>query len=315
MIEVRQLTKKYDSFTALDRISFEIKKGEVVGLLGPNGAGKSTTLRILTCFIPPSDGEVFISGYNVKRDSLRIRRLIGYLPENNPIYPEMRVREFLRYRAALKKVPRHEIQSRIDLCLDQCRLKVAGNKIIGTLSKGMRQRVGLAEAMIHDPEILILDEPTLGLDPLQVRQLRNLISELGKERTVLLSSHILPEVEATCSRVIILNKGKVVSIDSPENLASGLSRGSRLRLEVKAPFEESRACLSQIPFVSQCRGEPLGGVEWNRFELQIEEGRDLREEVFRLVVAKGWGLRELKGAGQTLEDVFVHLTTEENSQQ
>jgi len=309
LIDVQNLTKQYGQTTALSNISFNVAKGEVVGLLGPNGAGKTTTIRILSCFLPPTRGKVDVFGLNAQTHSLEIRRQIGYLPENNPLYPEMRVNEFLTFRAGLKKVPRKLIRSRIDTVLSRCELTEVRHRVIGTLSKGFKQRVGLADAFVHDPKLLILDEPTSGLDPNQVRQVRDLITDLGKERTVILSSHILPEVEATCTRVLILNKGKVVAMDSPKNLIARLANHSVLSLEVKAPFQETQRILGKIPHVLSCEGFPLNG--WNRFKLSVKEGHDLREELFHLVRDKGWSLRELKGVSQNLEDVFVHITTQE----
>lgn len=218
MIRVVNLTKKFFTTTALDNISFEVARGEVVGLLGPNGAGKTTTMRILTCFLPPTEGEVEVGGMDARQHSLDVRRLIGYLPENNPLYPEMRVVEYLEFRAALKKVSRRLRAARLKDVLEKCQLVDERRRVIGTLSKGTRQRVGLAEALIHDPQLLILDEPTLGLDPNQVRQVRALIRELGRDRTILLSTHILPEVEAVCSRAIILNQGKIAASGTPRDL-------------------------------------------------------------------------------------------------
>jgi len=311
LIDVANLTKRYGSTIALDNISFNVEKGEVVGLLGPNGAGKTTIIRILSCFLSPTEGKVDILGLNSFTDSLEIRRNIGYLPENNPLYPEMRVNEFLKFRAALKKVPRKKLRSRMDEVLSRCELTEVRHRVIGTLSKGFKQRVGLADALVHDPKLLILDEPTSGLDPNQVRQVRDLITDLGKERTVILSSHILPEVEATCSRVLILNKGKIVAMDSAKNLISRLSHHCVLSVEVKAPIQETREIFGKLPHVLKCEGFPLNG--WNRFELSVKEGHDLREELFHLVREKGWSLRELKGISRNLEDVFVHITTVEST--
>lgn len=307
MIEVSNLTKEYGSFHALKGISFSVSKGDILGLLGPNGAGKTTTLKILTSFIPFISGSVQIAGYDLKKDSLKIRQLTGYLPESNPLYPEMRVSEFLTFRAQLKKVPRKKCQSQIQKVLEQCQLTELPSRIIGTLSKGMQQRVGLAEALVADPDILILDEPTIGLDPHQVRQFRQLIRELAQNRTVIFSSHILSEVEALCSKVVILNQGRKVAEETPQNVMAQIAC-IKLTLEVKAPLEEARELFETLPHVVRVVAEPIANKGWSLFEFEIEQGVDLREELFSLVAEKGWTLRELKASSRNLEEAFVSLT-------
>ena len=228
MIKVDHLAKRYADVYAVNDISFEVHQGEILGLLGPNGAGKTTTMRILTCYMPATSGTATVAGYDVFRESINVRKQIGYLPENVPLYPEMRVREYLSFRAKLKRVPARERKTKIDECIEKCRIKEVQNQIVGTLSKGYRQRVGLADTLVNDPKILILDEPTIGLDPNQIRQVRQLIKELGEKHTILLSTHILPEVEMLCGRVIIVNKGKIVAMDTPSNLGTQLRGGSNM---------------------------------------------------------------------------------------
>src|ERR1700761_47531 len=234
MIEVENLSKTYSGFRAVQGINFHVDKGEIVGFLGPNGAGKSTTMKILSGYLPPTDGRIRIAGFDVVTDSIEVRKRIGYMPENVPLYTDMRVNEFLRFRAELKKVARRKIKDRVETVKQLCSLKDVENKIIGTLSKGYRQRVGLADALIHEPDLLILDEPTIGLDPNQIRAVRDLIKELGKHHTILLSTHILSEVELTCSRVIVINRGKIEASDTPNNLTKLVHGGGSILLEVKA---------------------------------------------------------------------------------
>ena len=254
MIKVEQLAKRYADVYAVDHISFEVNQGEILGLLGPNGAGKTTTMRILTCYMPATSGTATVDGYDVFRDSINVRKQIGYLPENVPLYPEMRVKEYLTFRAKLKRVSYRERKLKIDECIEKCRIKEVQNQIIGTLSKGYRQRVGLADTLVHDPKILILDEPTIGLDPNQIRQVRQLIKELGEKHTILLSTHILPEVEMLCGRVIIINKGKIVAMDTPSNLESQLKGGSNIVLEVRGNGEKIKNALSSIKGVKKLYG-------------------------------------------------------------
>jgi ABC-2 type transport system ATP-binding protein len=308
MIEVNKLVKRYAGYEAVRGITFNVKKGEIVGFLGPNGAGKSTTMRILTGYLPATGGDVRIDGLNLLDQSLEVRRKIGYMPESVPLYPEMRVSDYLAYRAALKGVKSRAIKSRVNDVMDRCAVKDVGRKIIGNLSKGYKQRVGLADAMVHDPELLILDEPTAGLDPNQIRTVRDLIQDLGKDHTILLSTHILTEVEMVCSRAIIIHKGRIEASDSLENLRR-MVRSGLLTLEVKAAAAEVKAKLEGLDTVGQV--EAAGTEqEWSRFEVVAKPGQDLREQVDRLVKESGWPLREFHYAKATLEDVFVELTQE-----
>jgi ABC-2 type transport system ATP-binding protein len=311
MIKVENLTKRYAGVRALSGVSFEVGRGEIVGFLGPNGAGKSTTMRILTGFIPASSGRVQVAGCDVFEDSLEVRRHIGYMPENNPLYVDMRVNEYLKFRARLKGVPRSERRERIDEVLTQCGLTDVSRRVIGQLSKGYRQRVGLADALLAEPDLLILDEPTIGLDPVQIRQVRQLIKDLGKRHTILLSSHILPEVEMTCERVIIIHHGKILASDTPENLVKTLHAGGLITAEVRGPGTEVQAKMRTVEEVEsvECRVGDDGVVH---VTAQPKAGTDPREAIYRLVVANGWTLRELTRSRTTLEDIFVQVTREED---
>ncbi len=310
MIQVEHLSKRYGDKLAVDDISFEVHEGEILGFLGPNGAGKTTTMRIITGFIPATSGNVRVANYDVFTDSLMVRKQIGYLPENVPLYHEMRVNEYLMFRAQLKGVTRKERRAKIQEALEKCGVVDVQNQIVGTLSKGYRQRVGLADALVHDPKILILDEPTIGLDPNQIRQVRTLIKELGEHHTILLSTHILPEVEMICGRVIIINKGKLVAMDTPSNLTSKLRGGATLHLEAKGPFEPIKTCLESVSGVFSVRGQD-NGQESHYFSLEIDKTKDAREEIFRTFVDNGWVLLEMKKEAVTLEEVFHHITTKE----
>jgi ABC-2 type transport system ATP-binding protein len=306
MIKVEQLTKKYAGVTGIDQISFEVGKGEIVGFLGPNGAGKTTTMRILASYMPASSGRAIIAGFDVFSESLKARRHLGYLPENVPLYHDMRVNEYLRYRGALKALSGNRLKRRIGMIKELCGLREVGRKKIAGLSKGFRQRVGLAEAMIHEPDLLILDEPTIGLDPNQIRQVRELIKSLGERHTILLSTHILSEVEATCSRVIIINRGRIEASDTPENLVNQLRTSGLLRLELKSEREDPVPYLTEVPGVREVRAVSNG--EWCSFEIRIEANSDPREQIFQLAVGRKWVIRELSKERATLEDAFVELT-------
>jgi len=318
MIQVEQLTKRYGSTTAVDGITFQVEQGEIVGFLGPNGAGKTTTMRILTCYLPATSGRVTIAGHEVFGDSLEVRRNIGYLPEGVPLYPEMRVREYLAYRARIKEVPERERRMRVEYVMDRCGVADAERKLIGSLSKGYRQRVGLADALVSDPPVLILDEPTIGLDPNQVRLVRDLIRDLGQKHTVLLSTHILPEVEMVCGRVIIIQSGKLVFQDTLANIARQPSGGGKVVVEARAgpaAAEKAAAVLKEIPgvlHVHRPASPAEGGAPWSVFEIDVMPGADVREEVGRRMVANGWALRELRKEQPSLEDIFVRLTTSDN---
>ncbi len=311
MIQVENLTKRYAGHTAVNNISFEVGKGEIVGFLGPNGAGKSTTMRILSAFLPATSGRARVAGYDVFTHSLQARRHIGYMPENVPLYPEMRVDEYLRFRGKLKGLHGRRLRERAAEVKDLCNLREVDHKIIGTLSKGFRQRVGLADAMIHEPDLLILDEPTIGLDPNQIRQGRDLIRNLGKHHTILLSTHILPEVEMTCSRVLILNKGRIEASDSPQNLLSHLRSAGSLHVELKPGGDDAESLLRSLDGVKEVVAKPAG--EWMSFRLRTDAESDPRESIHRLAVDRKWPLRELSRARATLEDVFVEITQSDDA--
>jgi ABC-2 type transport system ATP-binding protein len=306
MIQVENLIKRYAGGEAVRGITFSVEKGEVVGFLGPNGAGKSTTMRMLTGYLPPTDGRIEVAGAKLPQESLLVRQRIGYMPENVPLYPEMRVEEFLEYRGRLKRVSRGEIAHRVGLVLDQCGLTDVRKKIIGSLSKGFRQRVGLADALVHNPMLLILDEPTAGLDPHQIRSFRELIKELGKDRTILLSTHILSEVEMVCGRAIIINKGKIEASDTLANLEKRVQAGA-LQIEVKADPASAKEKLGKITEVSMVAELNRAG-DWISFEVTAAPGKDIRGEVDGLIKREQWPLREFRREKARLEDVFVELT-------
>ena len=307
MIAVENLTKKYAGVTAVDGLSFTVNRGEIVGFLGPNGAGKSTTMRILSAFMPATSGKVTVAGYDVFTQSEEVRRRIGYMPENNPLYLEMRVSEYLNYRAALKGVPGSKRKARTDEVLERCGLKDVRRRIVGQLSKGFRQRVGLADSLVHDPDLLILDEPTIGLDPNQIRQVRQLIKDLGKRHTILLSTHILPEVEMTCSRVMIINKGKVVASDTPENLTKLIEGGGTVRAEIRGDRTVIERELGALPGVKNVVIE-ASTDDFIRATVYAPPRNDVRVHIYERAAANKWTLRELSRVRQTLEDVFVSIT-------
>jgi ABC-2 type transport system ATP-binding protein len=308
MIKVENLTKRYAGapFPAIDDLNFEIEKGEIVGFLGPNGAGKSTTMRILTGYLPASSGKASIAGFDVFEQSLQARRHLGYLPENTPLYHDMRVNEYLGYRAALKGVPGSKVRERVGDVIELCDLRMKQRAIIGTLSKGQRQRVGLADALVHDPDLLILDEPTIGLDPNQVRHARELIKNLAHKRTVLISTHILPEVELMCSRVIVIHGGKIRASDTAENLLRNHRAAGSMRFEANVGKDHAADALSRLPGVKKVEVE--NDAEFSIFELRLEANADPSEDVMRLAMENHWPVRELRRRRATLEDVFVELT-------
>jgi ABC-2 type transport system ATP-binding protein len=311
MIRVENLTKRYAGVTALSGVSFEVQPGEIVGFLGPNGAGKSTTMRILTGFIPATSGRVEVAGMDVFEHSLEVRRRIGYMPENNPLYVDMRVGEYLKFRAKLKGVPRADRRDNIDEVLKLCGLTDVQWRVIGHLSKGYRQRVGLADALLGEPDLLILDEPTIGLDPVQIRQVRQLIKDLGTRHTILLSTHILPEVEMTCSRVMIIHHGKILASDTPENLMRTLNAGGLISVEVRGPSDDVLAKLAGVDGVEKLTVKPSdNGLV--RVAIEPKPGDDPREAIYRVVASNGWTLRELSRSRTTLEDIFVQITREED---
>lgn len=307
MIEVANLTKRYAGHTAVSNISFAVKRGEIVGLLGPNGAGKSTTMRILSCFLPATSGTVRVGGLDVFRDSVEVRRRIGFMPENNPLHTDMRVREYLKFRARLKGLNRRRCRERVDVVMEQCGLTDVNRKIIGQLSKGYRQRVGLADALVHEPELIILDEPTIGLDPNQIRSVRQLIKSLAAAHTVLISTHILPEAEMTCNRVLIMYEGKILAADTPENLQQLMSSNSQVIAEIAAPESELQECWAQNPEIAQFDVSVAEG-EYFRCALTPRNGTDLRPHVFALAREHGWSLRELTRSRHSLEDIYVQVT-------
>ena len=307
MIEVSNLLKTYPGVTAVDGLSFRVDKGEVVGFLGPNGAGKSTTMRILTGFLSPTSGSASVAGFDVVEKSLEVRRRVGYLPENNPLYTEMRVEEYLLFRARVKGVERASRAAAVGAAIERVGLKERTRSIIQHLSKGLRQRVGLADAILADPEIVILDEPTIGLDPTQVREARELVRELGRERTVLLSSHILSEVEKVCRRVLIVARGKLVEQGTPEEIAGRLRTSSRVRMEVRAADGPAvKRAIEEIPTVARVIHGAKGDLQ--QFLIEAREGADPREALYQACVAGGWALRELAFERPTLEEAFTALT-------
>jgi len=307
MIEVSRLTKRYPGRTAVNGISFTVGRGEVVGFLGPNGAGKSTTMRILAAFMPATSGTARVAGHDVFHEADEVRRRIGYMPENNPLHLDMRVREYLKFRARLKGLRWRTSRERVTTVLEQCGLTEVQKRIIGQLSKGYRQRVGLADALVHEPDLIILDEPTIGLDPHQIRSVRALIKEVGRDHTVLLSTHILSEVEMTCSRVLILHHGEIIASDTTAELQRHLSDDGQVIAEIAAPAAELRDAFHGLPEVQRFDIAATEG-EFQRLALTPGNGHDLRPLVFEQVRVHGWRLRELTRSRHSLEDIFVHLT-------
>ena len=309
-ITVDNLTKRYDATPALSQVSFDVQPGEIMGFLGPNGAGKTTTLRILTGMIAPTDGSVRIDGLDVSAHPVDVRRRIGYLPEHVALYPELRVQEYLRYRAAIKGVPGADRRARVSEALERCALTDVPRQLIGRLSKGYRQRVALADCLIGRPAILILDEPTVGLDPHQIRQTRELITALGETTTILLSTHILPEVEMLCHRVTIIDKGRIVAVDSPAQLRQRLQGTQIIRVELRGDPAAAEAALRELPSVARVSAVG-GGNGVASFDVETTASDEVREAIFRLAVERRWTLRELSQQRASLEDVFIHLTTHE----
>lgn len=309
MIRVRNLTKYYGERKAVDAISFNIEEGEIVGFLGPNGAGKTTTIRILTCYMPASAGSATVSGFDVFSQSLDVRRVIGYLPESTPLYTDMRAREYLNFRGKLRGLDHAQRAGRIRKVTEQCWLGDFIDRPIRQLSKGMRQRVGLADALLHDPKVLVLDEPTVGLDPTQIRETRSLVRELSKHHTVLLCSHILPEVEATCQRTIIIAGGRIVASGSPEELKERIRGGSSVIAEVRGPGPEIAAAVGQVAGVKSVQHANYEG--WVRLTIGTQRDKDPRDEIAKLVVQRGWPLREIKFESGSLEEYFVQITAQQ----
>jgi ABC-2 type transport system ATP-binding protein len=314
MIQVESLTKRYARQVAVDNISFSVGKGEIVGFLGPNGAGKTTTMRVLTCFMPPTEGKASVAGYDVYEHAMEVKRHIGYLPEAPPLYPEMEVGDYLRFVGRLKGIPSSELERRVNEVADRCAIGDVKTKLITKLSKGYRQRVGLAQAIIHNPDVLILDEPTSGLDPKQILETRELIKSLSGEHTIILSTHILPEVEAICQKVIIIDKGKLVATDTVENLTHRMHGSDAALIAISAdgvsdpPAVQQR--LEQVRGVSKVVARPFGDGRLT-FEVESLPNQNVRADLARAVVQSGWDLLELKSLAYSLEEVFLELTASE----
>ena len=314
MIEVQNLTKSFGDKTAVDHISFSVNKGEILGFLGPNGAGKTTTMRVLTGYLPATTGTAKIAGFDVFDDSMEVRRRIGYLPENPPLYFDMTVSAYLDFVARIKNVPAEKRAGRVNAALEMAKITDKRNELIKRLSRGYKQRVGLAQAIVHDPDVIILDEPTVGLDPKQIIEVRNLIKGLAGSHTIILSTHILPEVSMTCDRVVIINRGKIVAVDTPENLTLQLKGGERIRVEVQAPEKPLRDTLAQISGVRKVEISALGSAGRLVATVEANQGQDLRSQIAAKVVGQGWPLYELRGMNLSLEEIFLQLTTEDAAQ-
>jgi ABC-2 type transport system ATP-binding protein len=308
MIEVENLTKYYGNLAAIKDVTFKVEEGEILGFLGPNAAGKTTTMRILTAFMPPSSGTARVAGFDVFEDSLEVRRRIGYMPETVPLYPEMTVSSYLGFVASVRDVENR--RDRVASIMDTCGVTSYADTLIGKLSKGYRQRVGLAQALVHDPEVLILDEPTIGLDPKQIREVRQLIKSLGGERTVVLSTHILPEASEVCNRVVIINEGEVAADGPPQMLEATLQQTQRVFVQVRDPSPDARDRLCQLDGVAEVEVRGDG-----QYEVSCSLDLDRREEIASLVVQEGWGLLELRPIGMSLEEIFLRLTTHEEVQE
>jgi ABC-2 type transport system ATP-binding protein len=313
VIEVEHLTKRYGTVTAVDDISFRVNKGEILGFLGPNGAGKTTTMRVLTGYMPATDGRAAVAGYDVFDHPIEAKQRTGYLPETPPLYPDMTVREYLHFVGKIKGVPPKDRSARVEQVMARTWVTDMANRACGKLSKGYRQRVGLAQALIHNPEVLILDEPTAGLDPKQINETRRLIKALAGDHTIILSTHILTEVEQTCQRVVIINKGKVVAEDTPENLTRRLRGSATMFVQVDGDrAADAQAALARVDGVARVTSADASGTA---FEVESESGRDVRRELARAVIGGGWGLLELRPMRLSLEDVFLSLTTEERQEE
>ena len=311
MIEVQDLTKAYGAVTAVDHVSFAVKKGEILGFLGPNGAGKTTTMRILTGYMPATSGTARIAGFDIFSESLDARRHIGYLPEAPPIYPDMSVWAYLDFVARIKNVPPEKRRERVADALKKTNIVEKRTELIKRLSRGFKQRVGLAQALVHDPDVIILDEPTVGLDPKQIIEVRNLIKGLAGSHTIILSTHILPEVSMTCDRVIIINKGKIAAVDTPQNLTAQLKGGQKIRVEVEAPERSLRDLLASVPGTSRVEVEAARAGGHLMATVEAAEGQDIRSQIAAKIVEKGWPLYELRGVSLSLEDIFLELTTDD----
>ncbi|MBI3401006.1 MAG: ABC transporter ATP-binding protein [Acidobacteria bacterium] len=310
MIEVQNLSKRYGRVTAVDDISFKVERGEILGFLGPNGAGKTTTMRILTGYMPATEGKAIVAGFDVFEQPIEAKRRTGYLPETPPLYPDTSVVDYLGFVARIKGVPAAERTQRIQQVMERTRITDVANRLCGKLSKGYRQRVGLAQAIIHNPDVLILDEPTAGLDPKQIIETRELIKELAGTHTIILSTHILPEVSQTCQRVVIINKGHVVAVDTPDNLTARLRGSETMYVQVDTSGADASAALSRLPGVTRVL-EAERKDHYISYEIDSERGRDVRRDLARTIVSSGWGLLELRPMRMSLEDIFLSLTTDE----
>ena len=313
MIEVAGLTKRYGPTLAVSDVSFEVRKGEVLGFLGPNGAGKTTTMRVITGYLPASEGKILVAGYDVAEEPLEAKRRTGYLPESPPVYPDMTVTEYLAFVARIKGVARKEVKMRVQEASEKCAVTEVARRQIGRLSKGYRQRVGLAQALIHNPEVLILDEPTAGLDPKQIIETREMIRGLAGQHTVVLSTHILPEVSKTCERVVVINQGKVVAVGAPDELTARLQGFETVLITVEGPAAEVMERLHRVAGVNLVEPRDASASR-TTFEVQAAKGQDVRGELARAVVESRWNLLELKTSGMSLEDIFLKLTTRDVSE-
>ncbi|HET9359355.1 MAG TPA: ATP-binding cassette domain-containing protein [Vicinamibacterales bacterium] len=310
MIEVEHLTKRYGPVTAVNDVSFQVRKGEILGFLGPNGAGKTTTMRVLTGYMPPSDGKAIVAGYDVLEQPIEAKQRTGYLPETPPLYPDMTVADYLTFCARIKGVPRSERASRIQTSMERTKIVDVARRHCGKLSKGYRQRVGLAQALLHNPEVLILDEPTAGLDPKQIIETRRLIKELGGDHTIILSTHILPEVSQTCNRIVIINRGRVVAVDTPDNLTARLRGSETMYVQLDAQGADATGALTSVPGVTRVTASDKRD-HVTGYEVESETGRDVRRELAAAVVGRGWGLLELRPMRMSLEEIFLQVTTED----
>jgi len=311
VIEVQNLTKYYGDLRAVDGISFTVKRGEILGFLGPNAAGKTTTMRIITGYLPATSGSVSVAGFDVFKNDLEVKRQIGYLPENPPLYLDMRVSDYLRFVAVIKGVNRREVNTEVERVADKLALSEVLDKQIAQLSKGFRQRVGLAQALLNNPPVLVLDEPTIGLDPKQIIEVRELIKSFGQDHTIILSTHILPEVSMTCNRVIIINEGKLVAVDTPENLTAKLKGSESILLEVEGPSAAVMQTIRQIPQIKTVASLSSNKSNVFKYTVEAEVGADVRKEIAAAIVRHNWGLLELKTESLSLEKIFLQLTTRE----
>jgi len=311
LIEVQNLTKAYGQVTAVDHVSFTVNEGEILGFLGPNGAGKTTTMRILTGYMPATSGTARIAGFDVAEDSLEVRRHIGYLPEAPPLYPDMSVETYLDFVLRIKNVPAERRRSRVTDALEKTNLVDKRHQLIKRLSRGYKQRVGLAQALVHDPGVIILDEPTVGLDPKQIIEVRHLIKNLAGSHTIILSTHILPEVSMTCDRVVIINKGKIAAVDTPQNLTMQLKGGQRIQIDVRAPEKPLQDLLAGIPGASRVQVTPAAADGHVVATVEASQDQDIRSQIAARIVESGWALYELRGISMTLEDIFLELTTDD----